>query len=179
MRSFALTKLVMAPIALALAMFGGRETIYAEAAGQPAPSAPSAGLVSGDDIIRLPAPPRPPGTKGKRLAGLGSGFFIAGDKLVTNFHVVQGCGALSVGNNTEGLEVDAQVLATDAVADLALLSANPPDVVPAQFRMMPPDDPRDEFAVIGYPEHGLPVLQAELDRITVFQDDLNPFRCTS
>jgi S1-C subfamily serine protease len=124
------------------------------------------------DIVEGPVALQTPGTEGKQLAGTGSGFFISTDKLLTNFHVVNGCAALTVGNNTEGKEVDAQLFVNDADADLAVLNATEPNIAPAQFRMTDPEDPRDEFAVVGYPEHGLPVLEAELDRVMVFPDDL-------
>lgn len=172
MRSTTSINVILAPILFALLIAGSRPAVAADPAPQPELRNPPAKPGTSDGVVRLPAPPLPPGVKGKRLVGLGSGFFITDDKLVTNFHVVKGCGALSVGNTTEGVEVDAQVFATDEAADLALLSAKPPDVTPAQFRVTLPDDPRDEFAIVGYPEHGLPVLQSELDRITIFQDDL-------
>jgi S1-C subfamily serine protease len=114
----------------------------------------------------------PPGVDGMRRIGTGSGFFIAMDRVVTNFHVVESCRAMTVGNNTEGEEVDAKVIATDPRADLAVLTAEEKDVEPAQFLTGPFADTREDLAIVGYPEHGLVVLQAELNRVAVFQDDL-------
>jgi serine protease Do len=117
-------------------------------------------------------PPLTPGTGGKRLEGSGSAFFICASKLLTKFHGVKRCRALTVDNNTDGKEVDAQLFVTDATADLALLDAIPPDIALAQFRVTGPEDPRDEFAMAGYTEHGLPGLEAELDRVMMVPDDI-------
>jgi S1-C subfamily serine protease len=114
----------------------------------------------------------PPGVEGMRRIGSGSGFFIAMDRVVTNFHVVESCRAMTVGNNTEGEEVDAKVIATDPRADLAVLAAEEKDIQPAQFLAGPFAETREDLAIVGYPEHGLVVLQAELHRVAVFQDDL-------
>jgi S1-C subfamily serine protease len=104
--------------------------------------------------------------------GSGSGFFISPNHLVTNFHVVSGCRAMTVGNNSEGEEVDAKVIATDPNADLAVLVAEEKDIQPAQFLTAPLTESREDLAIVGYPEHGLPVLQAELHHISVYEDDL-------
>jgi S1-C subfamily serine protease len=114
----------------------------------------------------------PPGVEGMRRIGSGSGFFIAMDRVVTNFHVIESCRAMTVGNNIEGEEVDAKVIATDPRADLAVLAAEEKDIQPAQFLAGPFAETREDLAIVGYPEHGLVVLQAELHRVAVFQDDL-------
>jgi S1-C subfamily serine protease len=123
-------------------------------------------------VIRALSPHVPSGVEGMRRIGSGSGFFIAADRVVTNFHVVDNCRALTVGNNTEGEEVDATVIATDPRADLAVLAAEEKDIQPAQFLTGPFIETREDLAIVGYPEHGLVVLQAELHRVAVFQDDL-------
>ena len=124
-------------------------------------------------ILRALAPPRlPPGVEGMRRFGVGSGVFISNTHVLTNFHVVAGCRALTVGNNTEGEEVAAAQLAGDSSLDLAVLSAEEPDIRPAQFLTGNFTQTQDDLAIVGYPEHGLPVLQAELHRVAVFQDDL-------
>jgi S1-C subfamily serine protease len=123
-------------------------------------------------VMRALSPHVPPGVEGMRRIGSGSGFFIAADRVVTNFHVVENCRAMTVGNNTEGEEVDAKVIATDPRADLAVLAAEEKDVQPAQFLTGPFIETREDLAIVGYPEHGLVVLQAELHRVAVFQDDL-------
>ena len=107
-----------------------------------------------------------------RLAGTGSGFFFTHDKVLTNFHVVAGCHGMTVGNNTEGEEVDAKLAAADAQADLAVLSAEAMNVQEAKFLMPALGETRADLAIVGYPEHGLPVLQAEIGRAMVYEDDL-------
>jgi serine protease Do len=123
-------------------------------------------------ILQSLSPRFPPGVEGMRRVGSGTGFFIASNRLLTNFHVVGGCRAMTVGNNSEGEEVDAEVIATDPRADLAVLSAEEKDIHPAQFLADPLTESREDLAIVGYPEHGLPVLQAELHHISVYQDDL-------
>ena len=107
-----------------------------------------------------------------RRIGTGSGFFISANRVLTNFHVVDSCRAMTVGNNSEGEEVDAELIAGDPRVDLAVLTADEKDVQPAQFLTGNFNETREDLAIVGYPEHGLPVLQAELHRIAVFQDDL-------
>jgi S1-C subfamily serine protease len=111
--------------------------------------------------------------EGMRLSTTGTGFFIAADRVVTNFHVIgDSCRAITVGNNTEGEEVEATVVATSQQADLAVLSATTKDIRPADFMMGTLMETHDGLSIIGYPEHGLAVLQAEMGRVAVFQDDI-------
>ena len=124
-------------------------------------------------VLQALSPRIPPGVQGMSHVGSGSGFFIAPDRLLTNFHVVSGCRAMTVGNNSEGEEVDAKVIATDPVTDLAVLAAEEKDIHPAQFLADPLTESREDLAIVGYPEHGLPVLQAELHHISVYEDDLH------
>jgi S1-C subfamily serine protease len=123
-------------------------------------------------IVRALTPHTPPGVQGMRRVATGSGFFFASNLLLTNFHVVGSCTALTVGNNTEGEEVDAKLIANDSPLDLAVLSADEGDIQPARFLTAAFNESRDDLAIVGYPEHGLVVLQAELHRVAVFQDDL-------
>jgi S1-C subfamily serine protease len=138
-------------------------------------AAPSEQVQSEQDrrIMRALAGPHiPAGVQGMRRFGVGSGIFIAPNRVLSNFHVAGECRALTVGNNTEGEEVDAALLAGDPQQDLVVLSADEPDVHPAQFLTAGFKQSQDDLAIVGYPEHGLPVLQAELYRASVFQDDL-------
>jgi serine protease Do len=123
-------------------------------------------------ILQALSPRMPPGVEGLTHVGSGTGFFISSTHLLTNFHVVNGCRAMTVGNNSEGKEVDAKVIAGDANLDLAVLSAEEQDIRPAQFLVDPLTESREDLAIVGYPEHGLPVLQAELHHISVYEDDL-------
>ncbi|MCB2103057.1 MAG: trypsin-like peptidase domain-containing protein [Rhodobacterales bacterium] len=99
----------------------------------------------------------------RRVAGLGSGFFVRRDGiLVTNEHVVRRClKSVSIAT-TEGDEVQARVLAIDRRNDLAVLKAaiQPPGV--ATFR--PPGEPDDgtPVFVIGYPTKTLPPITPQL-----------------
>ncbi len=126
----------------------------------------------------------PPGVLGKRLVGFGTGFFIAPNKVLTNFHVVRPCMALTVGNNREGREIDARYDYGDPQADLAVLTTEPADVTPARFETEIGPETTQGLAVVGYPALGLPVLFAQLDRViadaadVANERDLYPFSGT-
>src|SRR5882672_5219457 len=107
-----------------------------------------------------------------RLIGLGTGFFIARDKVLTNFHVVRTCMALTVGNNREGKEIDARYDYGDPQSDLAILTTEPTDVTPARFETKIGADTVQDLAVVGYPAIGLPRLIAQLDRIKADAGDV-------
>jgi S1-C subfamily serine protease len=81
-----------------------------------------------------------------RSAAFGTGFLVSAEGLVlTNRHVVSGCGALAVGG------AEATVLADDAVFDLALLKIAPETgSVPATFAAEPARLNSD-VTVAGYP----------------------------
>jgi S1-C subfamily serine protease len=79
----------------------------------------------------------------------GSGVVLAGDRLATNRHVVEGAGALQV-NTWDGRTLEVTVASTALRADLAVVrveGALPPAIPPAG------DDPRPGEAVsaVGYP----------------------------
>ena len=147
------------------------------------PDASVAGMSSAESVreareryvMRALLPHQPAGVEGMMLSGTGTGFFIANDRVLTNFHVVRGCRGMTVGNNTEGDEVDAKLIANDPVADLAVLAAEAKDIQPARLLTGSFDESQEDLAIVGYPEHGLPVLQAEMDRVAVFEDDLKSY----
>lgn len=116
--------------------------------------------------------PPPPMTGGYRPVAAGTGFFVARDRVLTNYHVVKDCKALTMGNNIEGWEVDAQFLAGDERADLALLSARASGIRPARFRTRANEGAGDGWAIVGYPDNAFPILQAELDRVTLDPADI-------
>ena len=118
------------------------------------------------------SPRHPPNVAGLRLTGTGTGFFVAPRVVLTNFHVAGHCKALTVGNNTEGEELPAALLAGDESADLAILSADDEHAKPARFKTALEQETGNGLAIVGYPEHGLPVLQAELDEVLASPDDL-------
>jgi S1-C subfamily serine protease len=113
----------------------------------------------------------PPGVKGLRLAGTGSGFFIAQNRVLTNFHVAGTCKALTVGNNREGQETDAVLVAGDAAVDLAVLSTIGAGETPALFNTDTPLESGAHLAVVGYPAFGRPVLDAQLEQASVMDSD--------
>src|SRR6266566_4797934 len=76
----------------------------------------------------------PPEIHGMRRFAVGTGFFIGPDRVLTNFHVVGSCKAVTVGNNYDTTQVIATLMAGDRAADLAVLSAAATDVTPARFK---------------------------------------------
>ena len=66
-------------------------------------SSASAPDVQPNEVSRLPDTSHPSTVQGLRRLGTGSGFFISAERVLTNFHVVDNCRALTVGNNVEGL----------------------------------------------------------------------------
>ncbi len=117
-------------------------------------------------------------TGGYRPVAAGTGFFVARDRVLTNYHVVKDCKALAIGNNIEGWEIDAQFLAGDEEADLALLSARASGISPARFRTRADEGAGDSWAIVGYPDNAFPILQAELDRVTLDPADIFSGRST-
>ena len=122
------------------------------------------------------SPHHPPTVEGLQLTGIATGFFIAPEIVLTNFHVAGDCTALTVGNNSEGEEVPAKFMVGDQAVDLAVVSANEAGAKPAGFQMTPSEETGERFSIIGYPEHGLPVLQAELDEVLASPADLSADR---
>jgi serine protease Do len=105
---------------------------------------------------------------GMRPASHGTGFFIARDRLLTNFHVVRNCRAVTVGNNIEGWEVDGSVVARDEKADLAVVTAaNATGITPARFRTQVDTDTKQTWAIVGYPDNAFPAFLADLDRVYI------------
>ena len=123
-------------------------------------------------ILRTLNPHHPANIQGLRLTATGTGFFVGQRRVLTNFHVAGRCKALTVGNNTEGEEIAAMLHAGDARNDLAIVSADDPHAKPAHFQMALDRETGAGLAIVGYPEHGLPVLQAELNEVVASPDDL-------
>ena len=121
--------------------------------------------IDSDPTARPNPDPHPPGVTGMRLIGVGTGFFIARDKVLTNFHVVRSCMALTVGNNREGREIDARYDYGDPQTDLAILTTEPADVTPARFETEIGADTVQNLSVVGYPSIALPRLIAEIDPV--------------
>ena len=134
--------------------------------GAPAPPSAGAGALR-SSATEL----HPPGVKGLRLAETGSGFFIGQNRVLTNFHVAGSCTALTVGNNREGRETDAGLVAGDAAVDLAVLSTIGAGETPAEFNTDAALESGTHLAVVGYPAFGRPVLEAQLEQASVMDSD--------
>jgi S1-C subfamily serine protease len=125
-----------------------------------------------DYVRRALSDLRPPGVKDLKKIGVGTGFFIAPDKVLTNFHVIRSCTAVTVGNNTEGEEIDALLDSGDSAVDVAVLSTKPMAVTPAQFEIEIRSETAQGLSVVGYPARGLPLLIAEQDPILADPADM-------
>ena len=112
------------------------------------------------------------GLDGLRRVGLGTGFYVAPDKLLTNFHVAGVCTRLTVANGVEGKETVATVIAGDETLDLAVLETSATVAAPARFEALLYTETGDDLAIVGYPEHGLTVLRAELSPVVAREVDL-------
>jgi S1-C subfamily serine protease len=99
----------------------------------------------------------PPIVTGKRLSGVGTGFFVSADgKMITNHHVIDRCSAVSV-SPASGQTLAATVAARLPGADLALLQV---DTVPSGVADFADGDRRsDHIAVVGYPDQGIPPIR--------------------
>lgn len=150
--------------------------------GHPAGAAPAMTLVGADEtsspdersayVLRSLSPRHPENVRGLRLTATGTGFFVAPGMVLTNYHVAGTCKALTVGNNSEGEEVAASFTAGNAGSDLALLSVPDAAATPAEFQTALDQEPGNGLSIVGYPEHGLPVRQAELNAVVASPDDL-------
>ncbi len=118
---------------LAGALQDSRRTAIVAAAERVAPAVVSVNVVRRERVV-----PRsvfeelmlPPGAS-RETAGLGSGFIIRDDGLtITNEHVVRGATAVTV-TLPDGRELDAEVVGTDEVNDLAVLRLRVPRGGPA------------------------------------------------
>ncbi len=87
--------------------------------------------------------------------GSGSGFMIAPDLILTNNHVVSFNKDLKV-KDSYSVVVDARVIATDTVRDLALLEAKGLQSTPLDWRKSPIGR-LDEVYAMGYPGDGVMV----------------------
>ena len=97
-----------------------------------------------------PSAARPDGATEKKLASTGTGFFISPDTLVTNHHVVGGCGELKLRKNG-GDSGGVRLLATSATDDLAVLRAPAPNKSYLKLRIGAPIKPAEPVLVFGYP----------------------------
>lgn len=158
----------------------GGKTPYAgpQYDGKPPPlGAPDRGRGSSDDQD-------PPATRGEgRLSSSGTGFIAAPGRLVTNNHVVDGCGRM-VARNARDVKQTARVLAVDAQRDLALLAV-PENFGPAlAFRDAPAVRRGETVVTYGFPLTGLlssgPSLTAgDVSALTGLRDNPRNFTITA
>jgi len=104
----------------------------------------------GTGTARATAAVRPDVPHEKRLASTGTGFFISPDTLVTNHHVVAGCGELKLRKNGGDTSV-VRLLATSPSDDLAVLRAPMPGKSFLKLRVGAPIKPAEPVLVFGYP----------------------------
>jgi S1-C subfamily serine protease len=96
--------------------------------------------------------PLPPSAVGKRQRGSGSGFFVNKTDLVTNHHVIDGCGGLTARVGEHGNWLGAALIASDAARDLAVLRVDA-SMDPVAVLMDPREEkPPQSLTIIGYPE---------------------------
>lgn len=105
-----------------------------------------------------------PVAPGKRLAGVGSGFFVSTDGvLVTNYHVIKECKAISL-SPASGGRFKARLVTTRRGADLALLRAEVRPAGIATFAADKVGNASGAVRVIGYPDQGIPPIKPLLTR---------------
>ena len=105
---------------------------------------------------------------GRRLAGIGSGFFVAANgSLLTNNHVVLDCAVVSI-SPAAGEMVLARKIAFDPSADLALLQADlsPPAVATFSTRARG-RSVMGQASLVGYPNQGLVPLNPVVTAVEV------------
>jgi serine protease Do len=147
-------------------------------AGTPAPGlqptvsneAPAAATGRDQYIEKALSPSVPKGLEGRREVGVGSGFYVTPNTVLTNDHVAGNCAVVTVGNASDAAEQVARPLAKDPENDLELLEVNG-TAEPARFAGDIARVSGQDLAVIGYPEHGMAVRQAELAPVDAFLDD--------
>jgi serine protease Do len=144
-------------------------------AAEPPPAASTPSVATPTDrvqyIAHALAPTTPKGLQGLREIGVGSGFYVTPNDVLTNSHVAGECTVVTVGNASDAAEQIAQPLARDRVGDLELLRVDGP-AEPARFVADPGSESGKNLAVVGYPEHGMAVRQAELAVVDTSQRDL-------
>ena len=100
--------------------------------------------------------------RNKRLAAVGTGFFISADgAILTNHHVVGDCNVVSA-ETDNGQSAVAKVVAVDVEHDLALLDTSLTPREAATFRAGADPSPGTRIAIVGFPDMGLPTIQPQI-----------------
>ncbi|TCZ51574.1 serine protease [Roseicella aquatilis] len=123
-----------------------------EAAGAPAlPTAKPPPLPPGPDPFLGGARP---GGLARRPVSSGTGFVVAPGRLLTNWHVAEGCAELRA-RTSRGLDLPAQPVARDAQRDLALLAVAGEVGPPLPFRTGPEVRRGEGVVTYGFPLAGM------------------------
>ena len=105
-----------------------------------------------------------PGVPGRRLASIGSGFFVAEDGAVlTNHHVVRECLVVTI-STTGGEMATANSVISDRSKDLALLRADLQARGVASFATDRSPGASRQVALVGYPDQGIPPIRPMLTK---------------
>ena len=115
---------------------------------------PPLGTANRSPVALGKPPPLPPDADSGILASSGSGFVAAPARVLTNDHVVEGCQRL-VARNAAGETAPAQVLATDTLRDLAVLTVRDGFAPPVVFRDGPVVERGESVVTYGFPLSGL------------------------
>jgi S1-C subfamily serine protease len=126
----------------------GPELEAALAAATPSPSANSATQAAAN----TPAVSQ----QTAKLVATGSGFYVSDTVLVTNYHVIGDCSAVSLPGRA------ASVLSVDPQNDLALLSTPPRSGAVATLRASPPVRAGERVVAVGFPLTGILAEQANV-----------------
>ena len=165
---------VAAVLAGCAALGPGAMPAPASAASSPEPATDRQTATAARDsyIAHVLTKTQPAWLEGKRMYSVGSGFFIAPDKVLTNFHVAGDCAVVTVGNDSEGEEIPGKLIAGDAAVDLAVLSTRQASTEPARFESAIYTESGQGLVIVGYPEHGLAVRRAEVSPVSARPADL-------
>jgi S1-C subfamily serine protease len=101
-----------------------------------------------------PSPPAAPASPPAAVSvSTGTGFFIGTNTIVSNFHVINGCQAISIGKNGGGLGA-ARVVAASQSDDLVALQTAAGTKSILKLRAGTPIRPAESVLVFGYPLSG-------------------------
>jgi len=137
--------------------------------------------------LQAAAPPAPEAPRGEASSGLlrtGTGFVVdTTGVVVTNYHVVQSCGAVSFLLKDQ-MSADAKVVASDPVNDLALLKLDAGTKAAAVFQEPEKLRAGDDVIVFGYPLLGQLASSGNLTRGSVtalsgLRDDARYFQMSA
>lgn len=106
-------------------------------------------------VQRLMQDEKPPLVPDRKLASIGTGFFVtATGHLVTNNHVIDECAALTV-EASNGESARAELLGADPRLDLAVVKTALPPPAVAAFREPAPLAAGARADLVGYPTQGV------------------------